>query len=126
MFYEAPHRVRAVIDDLQATLGSARSLVVARELTKTFETITRLTLGEAAAWMAADPNRERGEFVLLVDAPVALVREAGAGLTPDAQRWLRALLEELPPARAARVVAAMTGVARDVVYAQALALKPQY
>lgn len=123
--YEAPHRVRATVADLAGALGGDRALVVGRELTKTFETITRITLGEADAWFAADPNRERGEFVLIVDAPPSLPRDAAEVLSADAERWLAALLEELPPARAARVVAAVTGIKRDVVYARALARKPE-
>ena len=122
--YEAPHRVRATVADIAAALGADRTLVVARELTKTFETISRMPLGDADAWMAADPNRERGEFVLLVDVRPAAKRAAHAGLTADAERWLVALLDELPPARAARVVAAATGIGREVIYARALALKP--
>jgi len=83
-----------------------------------------MPLAEAPAWIAADANRERGEFVLIVDAPPAAVRNAQVALTPDVEHWLVALLAEMPPARAARVVAAVSGVARDVVYARALALKP--
>ena len=59
------------------------------------------------AWFAADPNRERGEFVLIVDVRPPQPRVADETLSPDAERWLVALLEELPPARAARVVAAV-------------------
>jgi len=124
VFYEAPHRIRAAVDDLLAVLGPDRILVVARELTKTFESIARMPLAEAPAWLAADANRERGEFVLIVDAPPAAVRNAQIALPPDVERWLIALLAELPPARAARMVASVSGVARDVVYARALALKP--
>ena len=122
--YEAPHRVRATIADLAAALGADRTLVVARELTKTFETITRIALGDADEWIAADPNRERGEFVLIVDVRPPSQRAAEEGLTADAERWLVALLDELPPARAVRVVAAATGIGREVIYARALALKP--
>ena len=74
VIYEAPHRVRATAAELGAALGGERSLVVAREITKKFETITQMTLAEAPDWFAADPNRERGEFVLLVDAPAAVGR----------------------------------------------------
>jgi 16S rRNA (cytidine1402-2'-O)-methyltransferase len=123
VIYEAPHRVRATVDDLLAELGPARPLVVARELTKVFETITLLALGEAPAWLAQDTNRERGEFVLMVDVAAAPDASANTALTEDAQKWLVELLDELPPARAARVVAAVTGVSRDVVYARALRLK---
>jgi 16S rRNA (cytidine1402-2'-O)-methyltransferase len=118
--YEAPHRVRRTAADLAAALG-ARELVVARELTKSFETIASLQLTDADTWFAADANRERGEFVLIVDAPVEV---AAAELSADAETWLRALVAELPPARAARVVAEVTGAPRDACYARALALKP--
>jgi 16S rRNA (cytidine1402-2'-O)-methyltransferase len=123
--YEAPHRVRATVTDLCAALGPQRALVVGRELTKTFETITRMSLGAADAWFAGDPNRERGEFVLIVDAPPPAPEEKDAALTEEAERWLVALLQELPPARAARVVASVTGARREAVYARALELKPQ-
>ncbi|MEO8345930.1 MAG: 16S rRNA (cytidine(1402)-2'-O)-methyltransferase [Betaproteobacteria bacterium] len=124
VLYEAPHRVRETVIDLAVALGTERSLVVGRELTKTFETITRITLGEAEAWFAADANRERGEFVLIVDAPPASDGLEDR-LTAEVERWLVALLQELPPARAARVVSAVAGIKREVVYTRALALKPQ-
>jgi 16S rRNA (cytidine1402-2'-O)-methyltransferase len=123
--YEAPHRVRATVTELAAAFGDDRALVVGRELTKAFETITRVRLGEAEAWFAEDPNRERGEFVLIVDVPPTAASDTAEQLSADAERWLGALLEELPPARAARIVAAVAGVDRDVVYARALARKPQ-
>ena len=124
VIYEAPHRVGATIAALGETLGGERELTVARELTKKFEAIAQLPLADAPAWLAADPNRGRGEFVLLVDAPRKPPGEADApSPSPENDRWLRALLEELPPARAARVVAAMTGVSREILYARALAMK---
>jgi len=123
VFYESPHRVRSAVDDLLAVLGPDRILIVARELTKTFETIASMPLRDAPAWLAADANRERGELVLIVDAPPAAERHAEVALDHDALRWLVALLAELPPARAARIVAAVSGVSRDVLYARALALK---
>ncbi|MFO1413056.1 MAG: 16S rRNA (cytidine(1402)-2'-O)-methyltransferase [Burkholderiales bacterium] len=123
VLYEAPHRVRATVDDLAAQLPGDRTLVVARELTKTFETVAAVPLADAPAWFAADPNRERGEFVLVVDAAPA--GEAATALAPEHERWLVALLAELPPARAARVVAGVTGVPRAAVYARALALRPE-
>jgi len=121
--YEAPHRVRATVDELVAALGGARTLVVARELTKMFETIARMPLGDAPAWIGADADRERGEFVLVVDAAEATAAVATEGAALDTRRLVAALIEELPPARAARVAAAATGLPRDALYAQALALK---
>lgn len=125
VFYEAPHRVRATVAELAQALGPSRTLVVARELTKAFETIASMPLGEAAAWIAEDANRERGEFVLVVDRPEEVEGDALAAHLDDAcARWLPALLEELSPARAARVVAAVTGATRNEVYRRALLLKP--
>lgn len=125
VFYEAPHRVRATVAELAQALGPARTLVVARELTKAFESIAALPLGEAAAWIAADANRERGEFVLVVDkAPEASEDDVASAVDAECARWLPALLEELSPARAARVVAAVTGASRNEVYRQALLRKP--
>ncbi len=123
VIYEAPHRVRATAADLTAALGADRVLVIGRELTKAFETITRITLADADAWFAADSNRERGEFVLIVDVRPPAPRDVDEFLSADAERLLVALLDELPPARAARVVAAVTGIKRDLVYARALVLK---
>ena len=118
VFYEAPHRVRATAAELAASLGPDRDLVVARELTKAFEAVTRVRLGDAADWFAGDANRERGEFVLVVDAPAETSRDEG--ISADAAAWLDALLRELPPSRAARIVAERTGASRDALYARAL------
>ncbi len=120
--YEAPHRVRATVADLLGICGGTRELVVARELTKKFESITRLPLAEAAAWFDADANRERGEFVLIVDQAESTSAPATAP-GQDARQLLRALVEELPPARAARVAAVATGLPRAELYALAVALK---
>ena len=122
--YEAPHRVRATVAELALALPGGRTLVVARELTKMFETIARVPLADGAAWLDAEANRQRGEFVLIVDAPTE-VADAPEALSADVERWLAALVDELPPARAARVAAAASGVARATLYARALALKPE-
>jgi 16S rRNA (cytidine1402-2'-O)-methyltransferase len=121
VFYEAPHRVQATLGELASAFDAVRTLTVAREVTKTFETIASMPLSEAVQWVARDSNRSRGEFVLIVDAPVA--PEAAATLSADSERVLARLLRELPPARAARVAADITGVARDALYARALELR---
>jgi 16S rRNA (cytidine1402-2'-O)-methyltransferase len=118
VFHEAPHRVTGTVDELAAVLDPRRTLIVARELTKRFETIASMPLGVAAAWFAADANRTRGEFVLIVDAPLE-----AAATSLDTDRLLAALLDELPPARAARAAAAASGAPRDALYARALALQ---
>jgi 16S rRNA (cytidine1402-2'-O)-methyltransferase len=122
VMYEAPHRVVATVADAVRSFGDERTLVVAREITKAFETVACMPLREAPGWFAADANRTRGEFVLIVDAP----REGAdtrAMLDEDVTRWLTALLAELPPARAARVVAAVTGIAREEIYELAMRIK---
>ena len=122
VFFEAPHRVRETVAVLARALDPARKLVVAREITKRFEEIARLDLGRADEWFAADPNRERGEFVLIVDLPAPRV-DAAHALPQDLDTWLRALVREVPPAAAARIAAAATGQPRDALYARAVALK---
>lgn len=125
VFYEAPHRVRATLAELATSLDPSRTLVIGRELTKTFETIASMPLSEAGEWIAADANRERGEFVLIVDMPTrASADDLASALDADCARWLPALLEELSPARAARVVAAVTGASRNDVYRRALLRSP--
>lgn len=121
VFYEAPHRIAGTLGELARRLDGRRMLTIGRELTKTFETVARMPLADATAWLDADANRGRGEFVLVIDLPV--VDPEVPALSADAKRWLTALLEELSPARAARVVAAVTGIPRDALYALALALR---
>ena len=119
VFYEAPHRIAECIDDLAESFEPGRTVVLARELTKMFESIHRCRLDQAQAWLAADDNNRRGEFVLIVSgAPEA---EAEGALDAEAERVLALVAAELPPAKAAKLAAAITGVPRDVLYAHALA-----
>jgi 16S rRNA (cytidine1402-2'-O)-methyltransferase len=119
VFYEAPHRIKAALAALAATLGAAREIVIARELTKRFETIHRCLLGDASAWIEADPDRQRGEFVLIVGAPAAAAAEA-----EDAHdATLALLLAELPLARAVKLAVALTRAPKNRLYERALALK---
>ncbi len=113
VFYESSHRVRECLDDMAAVFGAARPAVLARELTKLFETVLDGTLAQLQARLAADPNQERGEFVLLVGG-----REAGEDeRLAEGRRVFALLREELPPARAAKLAAAITGARRKELYA---------
>ena len=96
----------------------ARQIVVARELTKMFEQIVRMPVAEAPAWLAADPNRARGEFVLLVSAAPPV-----EGLSPEVERVLGLLLAELPVKQASKLAAAITGASKNALYERALAIK---
>jgi len=120
VFYEAPHRILDTIADLAELLEPQRTLVVARELTKLFEQIAAMPLADAPDWFAADANRQRGEFVLLVSAP-----PAPQELPADALRILRLLLAELPLKLAAKLAAEISGEHKNALYRQALAWKDQ-
>lgn len=118
VFYEAPHRVLESVEALAVAFGPERTIVFARELTKLFETIHACPLGEALEWLKADANRQRGEFVLLVEgAPEGA--DDGAG-----ERVLRLLLAEgLPVKQCAKLAAEITGASKNELYQKALALK---
>jgi 16S rRNA (cytidine1402-2'-O)-methyltransferase len=117
VFYEAPHRVLETVEDMAAVFGE-RTLVVARELTKLFETIESVPLVEALAWLKADPNRQRGEFVLIVSGAPASADDG------EGERVLALLLDEgLPTKQAAKLAAQITGAAKNALYERALALK---
>jgi len=118
VFYEAPHRIVECVEDLAGAFGAARTLVIARELTKLFEEIHRCGLGEAAAWLRGDANRERGEFVLVVEGAAQGDAEPG----PDWESALSVLLAELPLAQAVKLACKLTGAKKNEVYARALQL----
>ena len=116
--FEAQHRVKATLADLHRTLGE-RDIVIAREVTKRFETIARMPLAEALAWVEGDSDRVRGEFVLLVEGRDPGPRSGGA----DPRTVLAALLSELPVKQAAALAAKITGARRNDLYAMALEMK---
>lgn len=117
VFYEAPHRVLETVADM-ATVFGERTLVIARELTKLFETVHSLPLGEALTWLKEDPNRQRGEFVLMLSgAPKG-------GDDGEGERVLKLLLDDgLSTKQAAKLAAAITGAAKNALYERALLLK---
>jgi 16S rRNA (cytidine1402-2'-O)-methyltransferase len=118
VFYESPHRIEEAAADLVDGLGPGRRAVVARELTKRFETIRAMPLGDLPAWLAAHPDNRRGEFVLVVEgAPATAIDNA------ESDRVLALLLEELPVKSAARLAAAITGGSKNALYDRALAMK---
>jgi len=117
VFYESPHRTADTFADLAETLGAERPAVLARELTKLFETVRRGTLGSLAAELAAEPT-PKGEIVILVGPPAEIVPDAS-----DVDALLEDLLAELPVKEAAQRAAAATGLPRRDLYQRALALK---
>lgn len=115
ILYEAPHRIRETMEDLVARFGPQREIAIGRELTKKFEEVARLALGDAIAWLSSEPQRLQGEFVLVL-AP----GEAKPAGHADAERTLDALLETMAPSEAAKLAAKITGVPRRVLYRRAL------
>jgi 16S rRNA (cytidine1402-2'-O)-methyltransferase len=112
--FESPHRVAQTLADLHATLGE-RDVVIARELTKKFEAIARVALADARAWIEADPDRTRGEFVLIVEG-----RPLERGPAIDPRKVLETLLAELPLKQAVALAVKLTGGKRNDLYALAL------
>ena len=120
VFYETPHRILESLADMAVVFGSEREAVLARELTKQFETIRAATLSEHCARLERDDNERRGEFVIVLHG--APPGEAGAAGAVDAaaERVLRILLDELPVKQAAALAARITGVKKNDLYQFAL------
>jgi 16S rRNA (cytidine1402-2'-O)-methyltransferase len=117
VFYESPHRILDCVDDMARGFGCERMAVIARELTKTFETIHGDTLGALQQWLRADENQQRGEFVILLRGAEPVQDEQ---LPPEARRVLAVLLEELSVKQAAALASRLTGVKKNLLYALAL------
>lgn len=115
ILYEAPHRVLATVEALLGHFGPLRELVIARELSKKFEEVARMTLGAAPAWLAAGPHRQAGEFVLILGPGEEKRPELAEG-----ERVLGILLEHLPASEAARLSSKITGVPKKELYAIAV------
>lgn len=114
VFYESSHRVADSLQDLAAVLGAGREAVLARELTKRFETVIAAPLGELALRVATDADQRRGEFVLVVGGARG---EAADDQLAAGRRAYELLRAELPPTKAARLAAALTGAPRRALYA---------
>jgi 16S rRNA (cytidine1402-2'-O)-methyltransferase len=119
VFYEAPHRIVECAVALAAAFEPTRQVVFARELTKLFEEIHRCPLSEAAAWLAADAHREKGEYVVLLEG----AQEAEDAGDAEAERILTLLVAELPLKQAAALTAQITGRKKNALYERALQMK---
>lgn len=117
VLYEAPHRIVPLLMDLAEALGSGRRVVIARELTKKFETIVAVDSAELEQWAAM--HEPRGEYVILVDEAA----EQPLVLDETQRRWLDALAELLPASRLSAAAAKATGLSRQLVYEYLLTKK---
>lgn len=119
IFYEAPHRILDTLQDMAAVFGADRHAVLARELTKTFETIHGDALGNLLEWVRLDNNQQKGEIVLLVKGKVMEGEEAKE---QEGRRVLRLLLDHLPLSQASALAARITGARKKSLYQFGLAL----
>ena len=123
VLYEAPHRIIECVKDIAEVLGGERQLTFAREITKTFETFYTCASSEASAWLQADANQQRGEFVLLLEpAPTVEMQE----ISEETQRVLKCLLAELPLKQAVALATEITSEKKNTLYEFALSLKQAY
>lgn len=119
IFYEAPHRILDTLADMGAVFGAQRQAVLARELTKTFETIKGASLGELLAWIKSDANQQKGEMVVLLHGAPESDSVSGEA---EVMRILHVLSEELPLSQASALTAKITGLKKKQVYQMGLAL----
>lgn len=113
IFYESPHRILDSLTDMATIFGAEREGVIARELTKTYETVRRAPLGELQQWVAADHEQQLGEIVVLIHgAPNRPVQE----IDPESARILAILNAELPLKQAASLTAEITGLKKNALY----------
>lgn len=110
IFYEAPHRIVATLEDMQTVFGTERHAVLAREITKTYETITSGSLAELLAFTLSDDNQQKGEFVVLVHG-----NTQAQELDIKAQQTMKILASELPINQAAKLAAEISGVKECLV-----------
>lgn len=113
VFYESPHRILDSLDDMIEILGPEREVVLARELTKTFETIQGMPLGELLEWVKADPNQQRGEMALLIHGYRASEQET---IPEEVKRTLTILTKELPLKKAAALAAEIYNLKKNPLY----------
>jgi len=122
VFHESAHRIAECLADMEAAFGADRPGVIARELTKLFETVESGSLATLLARLRADPDQRKGEFVVLVQGAASAGDDA---LDAAARRILEVLVAELPLKQAVALAAQITGLSRNALYAQALALKQE-
>ena len=123
IFYESSHRTLDFLRDLSTVFPAGRAVVVARELTKLYETIVNTTAGDAAEIVAANPDMQKGEFVILIEG-AAPIKADQDQLTADQHKVLEILLEECSVKSAVALCARITGARKELAYRAALRMKP--
>ena len=119
IFYESTHRILDTLEDMQSVLGEERYIVLAREITKTWETITGNTIKNLREWLLEDPNRTKGEMVLIVEGKPK--SDNNEEISPQAVKALELIAQELPLKKAAAIVAELYGYKKNALYQFGLA-----
>ncbi len=119
VYYDAPRRAIDTVQDIVAVLGGERTIVIARELTKTFETIYCDSAENILAWLSQDANQLKGEMVLIIEGAKAQEQE----ISPEVERTLKLLIKELPPKKACAIAAEIYGLNKKALYELALTYK---
>ena len=119
IFYESTHRILDTLEDMQSVLGDERYIVLAREITKTWETITGNTIKNLREWLLEDPNRTKGEMVLIVEGKPK--SDNNDEISSQAVKALELIAEELPLKKAAAIVAELYGYKKNALYQFGLA-----
>ena len=122
IFYESCHRIRASLTDMIAIFGDQRIAVLAREITKAFETIRKASLSELLALVSGDENQRKGEFVIIIQGAELEAAEQSM-IQVDVDRLLGILVNELPVKQASELVAKITGIKKNQIYKKALEMK---
>ncbi|AMS31864.1 16S rRNA methyltransferase [Betaproteobacteria bacterium UKL13-2] len=126
VLYESPHRIVESMTDIAAVFGASREVVICREITKKFETIKRVLLADAVAWLESDSNQQRGEFVLVLTKPNQdAAIEAKTAEAATLERTLRILLAELPVKQAVAMAVQLTSEKKNTVYELALKIRDE-
>ncbi|WP_066014021.1 16S rRNA (cytidine(1402)-2'-O)-methyltransferase [Endozoicomonas atrinae] len=118
--YESPHRIMELLEDLETVLGGDRYIALAREVTKTFETVMAGTVSDIQVVLRSDSNQQRGEFVVLIEG---YKEEGDSEISPETKKMLQRLMEDLPIKKAAAVVADLTGLRKKDLYELGLEMK---
>ena len=123
IFYEAPHRVLACVDDIVEIFGVDHQMTVCRELTKRWETVKCASASDIAEWMRGDSNQQRGEFVLIVAGVVN--EESDAEVAEEVRHMLSVLMDNMPVSQAAAVAAKISGLKKNHLYQLALNMQDE-
>lgn len=122
IFYEAPHRIVDCLQDMVNVFGAGRLAGFAREISKTFETIKQMPLGELLTFVQHDPNQQKGEIVVIID---------GAEPRPDVaddelDKLLQRLLQDVSVKVASQLASDILGVKKKIAYQRALELSQEH